>query len=248
MSQENRTAAAILAAGLWTRMGSDLPKALLGLGGQSVVQRVVRSVLAAGINNIVVIIGHRGELVRQALGNDVRYAVQDCQRGTAHALSCARDALRDFEGYLVTLYSDVPFVPAYLLRRLVCECAARNAAASMVTVELDEPGAYGRILRAADGHVVGIREAAGATADELAVKEINAGIYCFQAPLIFEIAAEIRPDAVKGEYYLTDAIGLLAARGLEIAVVKAEDPAVVMGINTPAELEQAQLILQRRSR
>jgi bifunctional UDP-N-acetylglucosamine pyrophosphorylase/glucosamine-1-phosphate N-acetyltransferase len=248
MSRKNHTAAAILAAGLGTRMGNDLPKALLRLGGECVVQRVLRSVLDAGIDRIVVIIGHRGELVQQVLGNHVSYAVQECQRGTAHALSCAREALRGFEGYLITLYCDVPFAPPELLRRLVRACAEHEAAAALVTVELDQPGAYGRIIRGPEGGVVGIKEAAGATPDELATREINAGVYCFRAPLIFDIAAEIEPDPVKGEYYLTDAIGLLAARGCRIAVIKAEDPAVVMGINTPAELEDAERTLRRGSR
>ncbi len=246
MPYQDDTAAAILAAGLGTRMGSDLPKALLPLGDQCIVQHVVSSVLGAGITRVVVIVGRRGELVRQALGNHVSYAVQESQLGTAHALSCAREALRDFDGYLVTLYCDVPFVPPGLLQRLVRECAEHDAAAAMVTVELQEPDAYGRIIRAADGRVVGIKEAAGATADELAIKEINAGVYCFRAPLIFDIAAEIKPDPVKGEYYLTDAIGILAAGGHRIVVVKADDPAVVMGVNTPGEWEQAQRALRRR--
>jgi bifunctional UDP-N-acetylglucosamine pyrophosphorylase/glucosamine-1-phosphate N-acetyltransferase len=160
-------------------------------------------------------------------------------------LTCAREALRDFDGYLVALYCDVPFIAPGLLQRLVRECAEHDAGAAMVTVEMAEPGAYGRIIRGADGRILGIKEAAGATADELAIKEINAGVYCFRAPLIFEIAAEIRPDPVKGEYYLTDAIGLLAAGGHRIVVVQADDPTVVMGINTPGEWQQAQRALRR---
>ena len=247
MSRDSNTAAAILAAGLGTRMGSDLPKALLSLGGRPIVKHVLDSVLAAQVDSIVVVVGHYGESVRAAIGNGVRYAVQEYQQGTAHALMCAREALRDFNGYLLTLYCDVPFVPPDLLRRLIAECAAQRAAAAMVTVELEQPGAYGRIMRDAQGKVVGIKEAAGATPEELAVKEVNAGIYCFQAPLVFDIAAEIRPDPVKGELYLTDAIGLLAARGHAIAVVKVEDPMIVMGVNTPAELEQAERALRGRS-
>jgi len=247
MSRDNNTAAAILAAGLGTRMGSDQPKALLPLGGRPIVKHVLDSVLAIGVGDVVVVIGHKSECVCQAVGNGVRYAIQECQRGTADALTCAREALRDFTGYLLTLYCDVPFVPPDLLRKLVAECVARRAAAAVVTVELEQPGAYGRIIRDAAGRVIGIKEAAGATREELAVKEINAGIYCFQAPLIFDIVAEIRPDPVKGELYLTDAIGLLATKGHTIAVVKVDDPALVMGVNTPAELEQAEETLRRMS-
>jgi len=177
MPDQEHTAAVILAAGLGTRMGSDLPKALLPLGDQCIVQHVVSAVLGAGITRVVVIIGHRGELVTQALGNHVSYAVQEPQLGTAHALTCAREALRDFDGYLVALYCDVPFIAPGLLQRLVRECAEHDAGAAMVTVEMAEPGAYGRIIRGADGRILGIKEAAGATADELAIKEINAGVY-----------------------------------------------------------------------
>jgi bifunctional UDP-N-acetylglucosamine pyrophosphorylase/glucosamine-1-phosphate N-acetyltransferase len=247
MSRDDKTAAAILAAGLGTRMGSDQPKALLSLGGRPIIKHVLDSVLCTGIGDVVVVVGHKSDHVREAVGNGVRYAVQECQRGTADALACAREALRDFAGYLLTLYCDVPFVPPDLLRKLLAECAAQRAAAAMVTVELEHPGAYGRIIRDAAGRVIGIKEAAGATPGELAVKEINAGIYCFQAPLIFDIVAEIRPDPVKGELYLTDAIGLLAIKGYTIAVVKVNDAAVVMGVNTPAELEQAEQTLRRMS-
>jgi len=247
MSHQSHTAAAILAAGLGTRMGSDLPKALVSLGGRPIAQHVLDSVAGAGVSDIVVVVGHHSEAVRQALGDGVRYAVQECQRGTADALLCAREVLQDFSGYLLALYCDVPFVPPDLLRRLAQECAAQRAAAAMVTVELEQPGAYGRIIRRSDGQVVGIKEAAGATPAELAIKEINAGIYCFRAPLIFDIVAEIEPDPVKGEYYLTDAIGILAAKGRAITVIRAQDRAVVMGVNTLEELEQAERILRRMS-
>lgn len=247
MSRASNTAAAILAAGLGKRMGSDLPKALLDLGGRPILSHVLDSVFAAGVDKIVVVIGHHGERVRQLVGNGVHYAVQECQSGTADALACAREPLRDFSGYLLTLYCDVPFVPPELLRRLVRECAEHDAAAAMVTVELEEPGAYGRIVRDGEGKVRGIKEAAGATPEELAIREINAGVYCFRAPLIFDITAEIQPDPVKGELYLTDAIGLLARKGYTVAVVKVDNPAVVMGVNTPEELERAEAALRRMS-
>jgi bifunctional UDP-N-acetylglucosamine pyrophosphorylase/glucosamine-1-phosphate N-acetyltransferase len=245
MPQDCNVAAAILAAGLGKRMNSDMPKALIELGGRPVVQHVLKSVLAAGVDNIVVVVGHRGGLVQQMLGKSVRCTIQERQNGTADALGCARGALRGFEGQLLTLYCDVPFVPAVLLRRLIHECAAHDAAAAMVTVDLSDPGAYGRIIRDRDGAVVGIKEAAGADPSELAIKEINAGIYCFRAPLIFDIVSEIEPDPVKRELYLTDAIGILARKGYPISVVKVDDPTVVMGINTPEELAEAECALRR---
>ena len=245
MPHDRNVAAAILAAGLGKRMHSDMPKALIELGGRPVVQHVLDSVVAAGVDNIVVVIGHKGELVQQALGHGVSCAVQESQRGTADALMCARGVLREFRGHLLALYCDVPFVPPVLLRRLIHECTAHGAAAAMVTVELDDPGAYGRVIRDDQGHVVGITEAAGADPSELAIKEINAGIYCFQAPLVFDIVSEIEPDLVKQELYLTDAIGILARKGYPISVVKVDDPAVVMGINTPEELAEAERALSR---
>jgi len=242
--ERDDVAAVIFAAGLGTRMGSDQPKALLPLGGRPIVKHVLDSVVSAGIRKIVVVVGHQRAQVQRCIGNGVAYAEQECQKGTAHALMCAREALRDFRGRLITLYCDVPFVPPDLLGRLAAECAGPGVAASMVTVELEDPGAYGRIVRDRQGKVTAIREAAGAAAEQLAIKEINAGIYCFRAPLIFEVAAEIAPDPVKGELYLTDAIAILAGRGHEIAVIRARDPSVVMGVNTRAELEAAELVVQ----
>jgi bifunctional UDP-N-acetylglucosamine pyrophosphorylase/glucosamine-1-phosphate N-acetyltransferase len=244
MSCERDVAAVILAAGLGTRMGSDQPKALLPLGGRPIVKHVLDAVVAAGIRRIVVVVGHQRALVQSCVGNGVTYAEQECQQGTAHALMCAREALRDFHGRLITLYCDVPFVPPDLLRCLAAACAAPGVAAAIVTVEIDQPGAYGRILRDGQGKVTAIREAAGAAAAQLAIKEINAGIYCFRAPLIFDVAAEIAPDPVKGELYLTDAIAILAGRGHEIAVIRASDPSVVMGVNTPAELAAAERLVR----
>lgn len=247
MSHQLETAAAILAAGAGTRMCNDLPKAMLSLGGRPIVEMVVNSARAAGVGKIVVVVGHGAESVRGALGDGVTYAVQDPLLGTAHALGCARPALQDFAGYLLTLHCDIPFVPPEMLTQLVQECAD-GAAAAMVTVELENPRAYGRILRDAEGRVTGIREVPGAGPEILAIKEINAAVYCFRAPLIFEVVAQIKQDQVKREYYLPDAIGILAARGHRVAVVKTDDPTLVMGINTPEEFAEAERALHGRSR
>lgn len=240
------TVAVILAGGKGTRLQSDVPKALLPLCGRPLVSHVIEAARGAGVDRVLLVVGHAAEQVMQAVGPECTCALQERQLGSAHALMSCADALAGYQGTVLVLYCDVPLLGTHPLRDLIARHRATGAAATLLSVVLDDPAAYGRILRAPDGRVLGIIEAKDATPEQRAIREINVGVYCFEAPLVFEILKEVRPDNVKGEYYLTDAIGLLAARGHRVEALITTDTEAIAGVNTLEELADVERTLRRR--
>ena len=240
------TVAVVLAAGKGTRIACDVPKALLPLCGQPLVSHVIEAARGAGVDRVLVVVGHAAEQVTQAVGPDCLCALQREQKGSAHALLSCAEALAGYRGTVLVLYCDVPLLGADLLRDLLRLHRETGAAATLLSVVLDDPAAYGRILRGPGGEVLGIVEAKDATPVQRAIREINVGVYCFEAPLVFEILKEVRPNNVKGELYLTDAIGLLAQRGHRVAALTAGDTEAIAGVNTLEELAAVERAMLRR--
>lgn len=240
-------AAVILAGGASTRMGGRA-KALLPLGGRPMILWALDAVRKAGIGRVVVVVGHCGREVVKTLPPRVEWVVQRHRLGTAHALGCCRASLAGFHGTLLVLYCDNPFVTPALLRGMVQHHRRRRAQATLLTVILDDPADYGRIVRDALGRVQGIVEAKEASAEQLAIREVNAGVYCFQSPLIFDILKRIKKSPVKGEYYLTDAIGLLASQGHRVEGRVTRVKSAAIGVNTLDELALAEQVLASRRR
>ena len=226
----------ILAAGKGTRMKSKLPKALHPICGKPMTRYVIDACRDSGVEDCIVVIGHGAEQVREGLGSDVRYVVQEQQLGTGDA--CKRAVALLGEGGLdvLVLAGDTPLVSPEILKRLADEHRSSGADATVLTTVLDDPGQYGRILRAPDGSVRGIVEAKDASAEERGIREINASIYCFKLPLLRDYLDRITPANAQSEYYLTDVIGLMAADGRRVAAATSEDPNVVLGINHRADL------------
>jgi bifunctional UDP-N-acetylglucosamine pyrophosphorylase/glucosamine-1-phosphate N-acetyltransferase len=216
------------------------PKAAVRVGGRPMVARVVDAMRGAGIGCIVAVVGHRAEDVRAAVGEDVEFVVQEEQLGTGHAARCARAALAEYEGPVVIAYADVPLITEDDISRLLEHHLLSGSAGTMLTAVLPEPGTLGRIVRAADGRVVGIVEARDATEEQLNIQEINVGVYCFEAPLIFEVLNGLRRDNAQGQYYLTDAIGILVGRGERVDAVALQLPHNGMGVDTAEDLARAQ--------
>lgn len=245
-------AAVILAAGRGTRMNSELPKVSHHAAGRPLVQWVVDACRAAGIERIVVIVGHRAEQVQQDLADyPVAYAEQTRQLGTGHAARQAQSALDGFSGRVFVLNGDMPLIDAGTLDRLrqahdQARAAAGDApAGALVTVVPEQSLPYGRVLRSADGNVVDIVEERDATDEQRALRELNAGFYAFDAPAIWEVLAGIDNVNQQAEYYLTDVPRLIAARGGRVVAVEA--PAEVgVGVNTPDQLAEVTALLERR--
>ncbi|MBF0171670.1 MAG: NTP transferase domain-containing protein [Nitrospinae bacterium] len=229
-------AALILAAGKGTRMKADLPKVMLPVGGRPMLAWVVDTARAVGADPVVAVVGHMREVVERAFADSgVRFAVQEEQRGTGHAVACAEGTLGEVS-QVVVLSGDVPLLPAGLVVRLLDAHRATGAVMTLLTCRVDDAGRYGRIVRDSSGAIVANVEAKDATPEQLALDEINAGVYVFETPFLFPALARLTCDNAGGEYYLTDLVGLAVADGLTVTGVVADDPSVVHGANTVEEL------------
>ena len=219
---EGRTTAVVLAAGQGKRMGSDLPKVLHELSGKPLVSHAIDASRQAGADTVVVVVGYRRELVQQALsGAGVAFAVQTEQRGTGHAVLAAREHLGG-DGDVLVLYGDMPLLTPATLRRLRDVRRATGAAAVALTITLDNPPDFGRIVRDADGRVVEVVKVRDASPEVLAIREVNVGAYCFTARHLLSALERLRSDNAQGEYYLTDVVGILVADGLPVQTVAEE--------------------------
>lgn len=239
-------AAIILAAGKSTRMRSKLPKPLHPLCGFPMTSHVIRSCREAGIERIVVIVGHEAEAVKAGLGVEVEYALQEQQRGTGDAVSAARPLLEGMQGTILVLAGDVPLLSPESVRSLLEHQRTSGAAAVLLTAFLEDPTGYGRVIRDSSGRVTRIVEQKDASIEERAVKEWNPSLYAFRAEVLWSSLAEIRPNNAQGEFYLTDTIGILAGRGEQIEAISADNADEVMGVNNRVELAAAAAVLRQR--
>lgn len=245
---EVSASAVILAAGLGTRMKSRRAKVLHEAGGLPLIEHVVRAVL--GIlppEKVFVVVGRQAGEVQAAVQRyGVSFIHQPEQKGTAHAVLCGRSVLEPPGGLLLVLYGDCPLLSAATLRRLVETHRASRAAATVITTLLEDPTGYGRIVRDAEGRVEAIVEQKAAAPDQLAIREINSGIYCFISELLWPRLEAVRPDNPAAEYYLTDVVALLRRDGYTVEALRVDEPAEVLGVNTRVELAEADRILRQR--
>ncbi|MGC9970881.1 MAG: bifunctional UDP-N-acetylglucosamine diphosphorylase/glucosamine-1-phosphate N-acetyltransferase GlmU [Bryobacteraceae bacterium] len=238
----------ILAAGLGTRMKSRQAKVLHQAGGMPLVEHVVGTALAlAPPDRIFLVVGHQAGQVQAAVAHrGIQFVLQADQRGTGHALLVCRERLAGQQGHLLVLYGDCPLLTAGTLRQLVEAQEQGQPAATVVTTILEDPTGYGRILRNENGTLRAIVEQKAATPDQLAVREINSGIYCFRAGLLWKHIGEIQPNNVAQEYYLTDMVEIFRRAGHFMQPLVLADSSEVLGINTRAELALVDRILRER--
>lgn len=241
--------AVVLAAGLGTRMRSRRAKVLHELGGRPLLCYPLAALAALRPDRVAIVVGHQADAVRAVaeaapgLG-DVRVVLQAEQRGTGHAVACATDAFAGFDGDVLVLYGDVPFVRPDTLRRLVDAHRAADAGLSLLTMCFAAPTGYGRIVRDPDGRVTRIVEEKDATPAERAITEVNPGFYCVRSSTLFTLLTRLRPDNAQGELYLTDIVGLVARAGSPIVATSVDRPDELAGINTRAELARLEARLR----
>jgi len=246
MKRQPQVDAVVLAAGKGTRMKSDLPKVLHRIAGRPLLDHVLDTVEAVGIDHTVVVVGHEAALVEKTCGRGgLDFVLQEPQLGTGHAVQVAVDHLRR-GGYCVVLAGDVPLLRAATLERLVSGTVTSGAAAVVLTCVVEDAGAYGRIVKDDDGRVLRIVEAKDANEAELAIGEYNTGVFCFRTDLMIEALGSLTTDNKQGEYYLTDTVAYLVGAGHPVAAVATFDPGEVVGINTVGELAVAEDILAGR--
>jgi bifunctional UDP-N-acetylglucosamine pyrophosphorylase / glucosamine-1-phosphate N-acetyltransferase len=228
-------AAVVMAAGIGTRMKSATPKHLHPLLGRRMVDWVIGAARGAGAERLVVVASPQ----TADLLDDVEVAVQEEPLGTGDAVRCAKSALEGFGGDVLVLNGDVPALRTETIRALVDAHRAAGAAATVLSFEPADAGAYGRIVRDADGRLDRIVEAGDASPEELAIREVNSGIYVFRAERLWPALERLDAHNAQGELYVTDTLGLLVAEGESCAVQIAEDPLEAEGVNTRAELALA---------
>ncbi|MDF2569291.1 MAG: glmU [Sporomusa sp.] len=238
--------AIILAAGKGTRMKSALPKVLHQVGGKPMVQQVLDAAKFAGAVKNVVIIGFGAQAVADALAGQSEFAVQTEQLGTGHAVMQARKELADFDGTVMVLCGDTPLLTGELLKTLFLEHGNAKAAATVLTAIMPDPAGYGRVIRDPAGQVVKIVEHKDASPAELAVNEINTGIYCFEAKDLLKALDGLTCNNAQGEYYLTDVVAILNNQGQKVWAVKAPDYHETLGINSRVQLAEAESLIRRR--
>jgi bifunctional UDP-N-acetylglucosamine pyrophosphorylase/glucosamine-1-phosphate N-acetyltransferase len=237
-----KLAAVVLAAGLGTRMRSETPKHLHPLLGRRLADWVVEAVRVLGPEPLVVVTSPDA---RDAF-DGVEVAVQEEPKGTGDAAASARATLDGFDGDVLVVTGDAATITSELLARLLETHRAESAAATVLSFELAEPGAYGRIVRDGDGGLQAIVEARDASPEELELREVNSSIYVFDAAKLWPALERLKPENAQGELYLTDTVRDLADSGQRVAVHKAEDAAEAEGVNTRAELAAAAAVLRDR--
>ena len=245
-----KLAVIILAAGQGKRMRSELPKVLHPVLGRPLVDYSVDLALGLGAERVAVVVGVGAEKVKRHLEqrrtSKLRFALQRKQRGTGHATNAAAPALKGFHGDVLILYGDVPLLTSATIQRLRSAHQKQRAKLSLVTVRLDQPRGYGRILRDQAGQVIGIVEEGDCTPAQRAITESNPGIYLCDAGLLFRLLPLLRADNRQKEYYLTDLVGVVVAEGLRIASIEAHDPQEVFGVNSRGQLQEAEAALRAR--
>jgi len=240
-------ATVILAAGQGKRMKSDLPKVLHPLNGRAMVQYVIDAAQEVQSERVILIIGHKREMVQEATKNrGVEYAVQAEQLGTGHAVLQTFPLLKDFSGDILVLSGDVPLLRSQSLQLLIDLHREKRPLATLLTAEMEDPTGYGRIVRDGSGFVKQIVEEKDAGEKIRAIKEINVGIYLFRAKELFETLPLVKNDNNQGEYYLPDVLKIYVERGEKIAAIPTPNVEETHGINNPDQLRRAEKILLAR--
>ena len=231
-----------MAAGLGTRMRSDVPKHLHSILGRRMVDWVLTSSSGLGVAPTVIVAAP----TTAAAFDGMDVAVQEEPRGTGDAVRCARSALEGRADDILVLSGDTPLLTTGLLRDLVETHRREQAVATVLSFEPDDPRHYGRVLRSVDGALAAIVEHRDATDAQRAVREVNSSIYVFRADTLWPVLDRLTPHNVQGELYLTDSVGILVAEGERVAVHKGGDPVETEGVNTRVELAAAAAVLRDR--
>ena len=239
-------AVVILAAGLGTRMKSDVPKVLHEVCGRPMLAYVVDAALSSSPERLVVVTGPEQDAIFETLPTGCERAIQAERRGTGDAVRAGLEPLVGFDGDVMVLYGDVPLVDAAFVERLSCCHRTSGAEATLTTVRLEEPAHYGRIVRDEQDRVARIVEFRDASADERDIDEINVGLYVFRGAALRGALSRLSSDNAQGELYLTDVVHLLIDAGHAVATCEAEDEDMCMGVNSRVELAVVNAAMRRR--
>lgn len=234
----------VLAAGKGTRMKSELPKVIHKVNGIPMLKKILNELSILGTEEDILILGHKKERVIEEVG-DYPFVVQEKQLGTGHAVLQAKELLKDYDGDVMILCGDTPLLKNETLKKLYEYHKGNESVTTVLTSVYDNPFGYGRIIKR-DGKVLGIVEEKEATDEEKKIKEVNAGVYCCNAKELFKALDKITNDNEKGEYYLTDIIGIQVLENKNVLSFVLEDNEEILGVNSKVELAEASRVLRER--
>ena len=241
--------AILLAAGVSSRMNTHMPKVLHEVTGRPMLAYVLDACRSVGVDKIYVVVGFGADQVKERFAeesSDIVWVEQSKQMGTAHAVMCCKEDLAGFSGQTLVLCGDGPLIRAKTLQTLIEKHEAEHSAATLATAVLEDPTGYGRIIRDAYGNMQGIIEDSDCTPAQRVVREVNPSYYLFNNQVLFRALEEVKPDNVKQEFYLTDALAVLIASGHKVIAVTAVRPEEAVGVNSRAQLSVASKIMQHR--
>ncbi len=248
---ERNLAVIVLAAGKGTRMKSDRAKVLHECLGRPLIHWVLDQVRSVGADRAVVVVGHQREEVMARLSDrQVEFAVQDRQLGTGHAVQVCEGHFDGYEGEILVLSGDVPLLSVGTLQRLLETHRHGGFQATVLTAVFEDPSGYGRVIRAGNGTLQRIVEDCDTNSEELAVREINSGIYVFECQRLFQYIHRLEDQNAQGELYLTDVVRFLAEDSLAVGACATDDPSEIAGVNTVEQLAEMEreLSLRRKGR
>ncbi|WP_078593255.1 bifunctional UDP-N-acetylglucosamine diphosphorylase/glucosamine-1-phosphate N-acetyltransferase GlmU [Evansella clarkii] len=242
----NKRYAIILAAGKGTRMKSDLYKVLHPVCGKPMVQHITNQLKGLDTSKMIAVVGHGAEMVKEELGEEVSYVLQEEQLGTGHAVMQAEPLIGSEQGTTVVLCGDTPLLTQETIESLIKEHEQQQAKATILTAAADDPTGYGRVIRNQENHVEKIVEHKDAAEEEKLVTEINTGTYCFDNQALFDALSKVGNDNSQGEYYLPDVIEILKEQGEPVAAYQTADFNETIGVNDRVALSRAEVIMQKR--
>ncbi|MFQ3904943.1 bifunctional UDP-N-acetylglucosamine diphosphorylase/glucosamine-1-phosphate N-acetyltransferase GlmU [Staphylococcus sp. Mo2-7] len=238
--------AIVLAAGKGTRMKSKKYKVLHDVAGKSMIEHVVDNVKQSGVEQLVTIVGHGAESVKETLGDASLYSFQEEQLGTAHAVKTASEHLNDKQGTTLVVCGDTPLITTETLKSLIEHHENNQAQATVLTATATNPYGYGRIIRDADNQLVKIVEQKDATDTEQQINEISSGIFAFDNQMLFEKLELVNNNNVQGEYYLPDVLSLILEDKGTVGIYHTNDFEEIMGVNDRVMLSEAEKAFRKR--
>jgi len=240
----SKLAVVVLAAGEGTRMKSRLPKVLHPIAGRPMIQYVLDAVAELVDEKPVLVIGYGADLMRQELGDAVTYVLQEQQLGTGHAVLQTREELEGRADTILVLYGDMPLLSTATLHSLIDAHETHAVPITMLTCIYDDPMGFGRILRDKEGRVLGIVEESEASPEKLEIRELNCGVYCFDAAWLWDHLPRL-PLSPEGEHYLTDLIGMAVAEGGSVEAIVVDDPLEALGVNDRLHLARVEGVVRQ---
>jgi bifunctional UDP-N-acetylglucosamine pyrophosphorylase/glucosamine-1-phosphate N-acetyltransferase len=229
-------------------MKSELPKVLHLLQGKPLISHVIENIKIAGISDVIVVIGYGGERVIEAVGNSVDYVWQHEQLGTGHAVVQTESILNDFKGDLLVASGDVPLISSSTFNSLIDSARGEGVGASVLTMCVDNPTGYGRVIKDERGNLVRIVEESDSTKEEKVIREVNTGTYIFDKDLLFSGLRTVGKDNKQGEYYLPDVLQYIIGSGHSVKTLLLEDSIEGSGVNSQEDLERLEEYLDFKSR